>query len=113
MMPYRHFELTIKEKGGAVLHPSYMGCVDEEFLVDFFGLNNPDVESYEITEIKHKTMSRKQQLQECLEDYRKTPVRIILEWEDGTKAGIGNALAINAAMTALREELKRQIEELE
>ncbi len=53
MKPYRHFELTIREKGGAVLHPSYMGCVDEDFLVQYFGLNSPDVESYEITEIKH------------------------------------------------------------
>lgn len=51
MKPYRHFELTIKEKGGAVLHPSYMGCVDEDFLVGFFGLDSPDVESYEIKEI--------------------------------------------------------------
>jgi len=53
MKPYRYFELTTKEKGGAVLHPSYAGCVDEDFLVDFFGLNNPDVESYKINEIKY------------------------------------------------------------
>ena len=53
MKPYRHFELTIRERGGATLHPSYMGCVDEQFLVDFYGLDEGDVESYEITEIKH------------------------------------------------------------
>lgn len=50
----RHFELTIKEKGGAVLHPSYMGDVGEDaerFLTDFFGLDKPDVESYEIREV--------------------------------------------------------------
>lgn len=46
------FKLTIKEKGGAVLHPSYVGDVDEAFLVRFFGLDNPDVESYEIHEEK-------------------------------------------------------------
>ena len=49
----RHFEITIMEKGGAVLHPSYEGSVDGDpraFLVKFFGLEEPDVESYEITE---------------------------------------------------------------
>lgn len=48
----RLFKLTIKEKGGAVLHPSYVGDVDHAFLVRFFGLDNPDVESYEIHEEK-------------------------------------------------------------
>ena len=33
-----------------MLHPSYMGEVGEAFLVGFFGLDNPDVESYEIHE---------------------------------------------------------------
>ena len=47
----RHFEITVKEVGGAVLHPSYMGDVDEAFLVKFFGLDSPDVESYEIREV--------------------------------------------------------------
>lgn len=50
----RHFELTIREKGGAMLHPSYMGDVPEDytkFLTGFFGLDNPDVESYEIREV--------------------------------------------------------------
>lgn len=52
----RHFELTIKEKGGAVLHPSYVGDVGDnpkKFLTGFFGLDNPDVESYEIHEVKY------------------------------------------------------------
>ena len=48
----RHFNLTIREKGGAVLHPSYVGDVDEAFLVRHFGLDEPDVESYEIREVK-------------------------------------------------------------
>lgn len=49
----RLFELTIREKGGAILHPSYMGDVGEDaekFLTCFFGLDKPDVESYEIRE---------------------------------------------------------------
>lgn len=52
----RHFELTIKEKGGAVLHPSYMGDVGEDaekFLTSFFGLDRPDVESYKIHEVQY------------------------------------------------------------
>lgn len=52
----RQFELTVKEKGGAVLHPSYTGDVGEDaekFLTGFFGLDKPDVESYEIHEVKY------------------------------------------------------------
>ena len=36
-----------------MLHPSYMGDVDEAFLVKFFGLDAPDVESYEIREVRY------------------------------------------------------------
>ena len=52
----RHFEITVKEKGGAVLHPSYMGDVGEnpkKFLIAFFGLDKPDVESYVIREVHY------------------------------------------------------------
>lgn len=49
----RHYELTVREKGGAVLHPSYIGDVNEAFLVKFFGLDNPDVESYDIREVQY------------------------------------------------------------
>lgn len=48
----RHFEITIKEVGRE--HPiktSYVGDVTYKYLVDFFGLENPDVEWYGI-EIK-------------------------------------------------------------
>ena len=38
-------------------------------------------------------------------------MRIELVWTDGKRAGIGNPQAINVAMTALKTELKRQIEE--
>lgn len=53
MKPYRYFELTIEERGGRILHPSYAGCVDEEFLEDFFGLHEGDVVNYEIREVKY------------------------------------------------------------
>lgn len=53
---YKHYEITIKEKGGATLHPSYMGEVGnapEKFLVGFFALDAPDVESYDIKEVQY------------------------------------------------------------
>ena len=49
----KHFEITVKERGGAELHPSYVGDVDKAFLVKFFGLDEPDVESYEIREVHY------------------------------------------------------------
>ena len=42
--------------GGAVLHPSYIGDVGEDaekFFTGFFGLDKPDVESYEIHEVRY------------------------------------------------------------
>lgn len=53
-MAQRHFELTIHEASGRTARPSYIGDVDEDFLVDFFGLNNEDVISYEIKEVTNK-----------------------------------------------------------
>ena len=50
----RYFELTIHEANGHVARPSYYGDVDEDFLVDFFGLKEKDVISYEIKEVTHK-----------------------------------------------------------
>lgn len=48
----RHFEITIKEVGREKpIKTSYVGDVNHKFLVDFFGLNEPDVEWYGI-EIK-------------------------------------------------------------
>ena len=46
----KRFSITIKEKGGAILHPSYYGNDNlcEADMVSFFGLNEPDVESYSI-----------------------------------------------------------------
>lgn len=51
--------ITIKEKSGSVLTPSY--SAGEEFwkyhepvgfLTDFFGLKDPDVESYDIQQVE-------------------------------------------------------------
>ena len=50
------WEARIKEKGNpSVLTPSYTGdaeTVTREFLIDFWGLNDPDVESYELRQVK-------------------------------------------------------------
>lgn len=45
------YNVTIKEVGNPnLLHPSYTGDVDRDFIIDFFGLNEPDVEWYKIEE---------------------------------------------------------------
>ncbi len=43
------FNVIIKEKDNPnLLHPSYTGDVDIMFIKEFFGLNEPDVEWYNI-----------------------------------------------------------------
>lgn len=50
---YRRFKARIKEKGNdTILTPEHWGYVTEEDCVKFWGLNNPDVEWYEIEEIQ-------------------------------------------------------------
>ena len=50
------WEAKIKEKGNpSILTPSYTGdseTVTREFLIDFWGLNNSDVESYELNQVQ-------------------------------------------------------------
>lgn len=50
----KRFVAAIKEKGsdGVVrcLHPEYLGDVTSGFLIDFWGLNNPDVLEWKIDE---------------------------------------------------------------
>jgi len=47
----KRFVATIKEKGNPhILHPQYLGDVTIEFLEEFLGLNNPDVEYFSIEE---------------------------------------------------------------
>lgn len=43
------WQATIKERGNDhILTPTYTGDVDKEFLIEFWGLNNPDVEWYKL-----------------------------------------------------------------
>lgn len=50
----KRFVATIKEKGSdcvvRCLHPEYLGDVTREFLIDFWGLNDPDVLEWKIEE---------------------------------------------------------------
>jgi len=50
----KHFRATIKEKGmdGVIrtLRPEFVGNVTKDFLIDFWGLNNPDVLEWTIEE---------------------------------------------------------------
>ena len=50
----KHFKATIKEMGkdGVVGHvfPEFVGNVTREYLIDFWGLNNPDVLEWSIEE---------------------------------------------------------------
>lgn len=50
-METRFYLIRIKEKNNAhIIETEYLGNVDEKFLIGFFGLNNNDVEWYEIEE---------------------------------------------------------------
>lgn len=57
-------------------------------------------------------MTRKEMLEGVVADYNSHEcIQIELVWKEGTRSGIGNPKAIKAAMDALKEELKRQLDE--
>ena len=59
-------------------------------------------------------MTKKQSLTECLNDWnRHSVLRIEIVYTNGERAGIGNPRGIKAAMDAMKEEIKRQIDEAE
>ena len=51
----KHYKATIKEMGkdsvARHVFPEFVGNVTREYLIDFWGLNNPDVLEWEIEEI--------------------------------------------------------------
>ena len=62
-MGNKHFKITVKEVG--VVNPvetEYHGSIDRKGLIDFFGLNNSNVEWYKIKEFtnlsKYELLSR-------------------------------------------------------
>ena len=55
----RHWKCTIKEVGKEKpIVSEYIGddCFDEKKCVDWWGLNNPDVEWYKLEEIKEENI---------------------------------------------------------
>lgn len=42
------WKVTLKEVGGSVLHPSLTGDFDRDYVIKWFGLDQPDVEWYEL-----------------------------------------------------------------
>lgn len=47
------WKATIKERGrNHLLTPTYIGNVDREFLINFWGLKEPDVEWYKLECVK-------------------------------------------------------------
>ncbi len=50
---YEKFEIEIKEVGNPdILTPTFTGHADVAYIVEFFGLNNDDVEQYTIYGIR-------------------------------------------------------------
>lgn len=53
-MKKRHWKIRLKERGADhVLTPEYIGYHDREEVIEFFGLENPEVEWYEIEEVPY------------------------------------------------------------
>ncbi len=54
-MKKRHWKIRLKERTtGHILTPEYIGYHNREEVIEFFGLENPDVEWYEIEEVPYK-----------------------------------------------------------
>lgn len=48
----KQYKITMKEVGNdRLLESFYYGDVSREYLVDFYGLNQPDIEWYDIEDI--------------------------------------------------------------
>ena len=57
-------------------------------------------------------MSKKESLQKVLNDFNSRRIlRIELLWADGQKTDINNSQALGVAMSALKNELEKQISE--
>lgn len=51
MKPIKNYKVTVKEVGRmAPLTTEYVGPKDRQEVIEFFGLNKPDVEWYELEE---------------------------------------------------------------
>lgn len=51
-MKKRHWKIRLKERTtGQICTPEYSGYLDRKGIVEFFGLEEPDVEWYDIKEV--------------------------------------------------------------
>lgn len=51
---YETYEVEIKEvDNDSILRPTFTGYADIEYIIEFFGLENPDVEWYKIYGVKN------------------------------------------------------------
>ncbi len=57
----RHFKIRAKERTtGQIVTPEYIGYKNRAEIIEFFGLEEPDIEWYDITEVtKEETTSNK------------------------------------------------------
>ncbi|MEZ3466148.1 MULTISPECIES: hypothetical protein [Muribaculaceae] len=54
-MKKRHWKIKLRERStGHILTPEYDGYLDRDGVIEFFGLENPDVEWYRIEEVPCK-----------------------------------------------------------
>ena len=52
-MTRKHFKIRVKERTtGQIVTPEYVGYKTREQVIKFFGLKEPDIEWYEITEVE-------------------------------------------------------------
>lgn len=56
---YRYWKVEAKEKySDMILHPELHGYYDRNDVIEFFGLNEPDIEWYNITEYNNEDNGR-------------------------------------------------------
>mgnify|MGYP007113739400 CR=1 FL=1 len=59
-MKKRHWKIRLKERTtGHICTPEHIGYFTREQVIEFFGLENPDVEWYEIEEVPYKENDNK------------------------------------------------------
>lgn len=55
----RHFKIRAKERAsGQIVTPEFIGYKTQAEVIEFFGLEDPDIEWYEITEVEEVTPNK-------------------------------------------------------
>lgn len=56
----RHFKIRAKERTtGQIVTPEFIGYKSQNEVIEFFGLEEPDIEWYEITEVSQEETTPK------------------------------------------------------